>query len=86
MGPALEGVLDLPYVVLDFTDVTYVDSTALAELIVMQKARATRGHAQVHLAGLSSNLQRSFANAGLDGVWPTFDTVEGAISAFDVEH
>ena len=34
----------VPNVVLDFTDVTYIDSTVLSELIRMHKVRAAKGY------------------------------------------
>jgi anti-anti-sigma factor len=56
----LERLTPIRNVVLDFTDVTYVDSTALGELIRMHKTRAANGFERETIVVGSPHLQRLF--------------------------
>jgi anti-sigma B factor antagonist len=56
----LERLLEIPNVVLDLTDVSYADSTAMTELIRIHNARKTRGHPTETLVVPGKNLQKVF--------------------------
>lgn len=83
---ALGAADNHPYVVVDLTDVHYLDSTCLSVLIRMRKRRKSLDFPPAHFAGMNPVLKRVFRITALDEVWPIFDTVEEACAAFeDVE-
>lgn len=53
-------------VILDMSQATYLDSTALSCLWKLKQAMLTRGGGRVQLVGLSSSLRRIFQITGLD--------------------
>lgn len=81
--PALEDALApaclMPQVIVDFSDVRYIDSTALSVLVRMRKERAKCGYEPARFAGLHRNLKLILRVSGLEHVWPQFDTVEDAL-------
>lgn len=80
---ALAPANDRPHVVVDFTNVRFLDSTALAVLIRMRKRRGQLGYPLVRFVGLHSGLRRVFEITHLDGVWPHYDTIQEALASFD---
>jgi anti-anti-sigma factor len=56
----LARLSDVPNVVLDFTDVTYIDSTALGEFIRMHNARTAKGYARETIVVTNLGLKRLF--------------------------
>ena len=80
---ALNAADDHPYVVIDFTDVHYLDSTCISVLIRMRKRRRSLNFPPVHFAGMRPLLKSVFRITALDHIWPIFDTVEEACAAFD---
>lgn len=67
-------------IVLDLTDVTYVDSSGLAVLIQgMQDVREYGG--MFALAGLGENVRPIFEIAGLDQIFQIFPNVDAALAA-----
>ena len=67
-------------IVLDLTDVTYVDSSGLAVLIQgMQDVREYGG--MFALAGLPENVRPIFEIAGLDQIFQIFPDVNAALAA-----
>jgi anti-anti-sigma factor len=69
-------------VVLDFSAVQYIDSTAIAALLRMKSRRMAAGMPSVHFAALSPELQRIFKVAALDDAWAWHQDVEHAIASF----
>jgi anti-sigma B factor antagonist len=69
---ALTGAVDAagpasPDVVVDLSDVGFVDSTGLGEIVAAHKALASRG-ARLHLVVTRPRVQRLIRLTGLDGV------------------
>ena len=65
----LERLADVRDVVLDFTDVTYVDSTVIVELIRMHRLRDAKGYRPVTIAGQSQIIERFFRLLRLQDVF-----------------
>ena len=69
-----------PRVVVDLTDVTYIDSSGLAVLIVgMQQVKEYGG--KFALAGLQESVRPIFEIARLDQVFQIFPDVDAALAA-----
>ena len=69
-----------PRVVVDLTQVTYIDSSGLAVLIVgMQQVKEYGG--KFALAGLQSDVRSILETARLDQIFTTYPAVEDAIAA-----
>jgi anti-sigma B factor antagonist len=69
-----------PHVVVDLSDVTYIDSSGLAVLIVgMQQVKEYGG--KFALAGLRSDVRSIFETARLDQVFVTYPHVDAALTA-----
>jgi anti-sigma B factor antagonist len=69
-------------VVVDFTDVEFMDSTVLTCLIELQKATARRGGA-VTLVGLNPFFQRLVAVCGLDSLFDIRESLGAAHNPAD---
>lgn len=67
-------------IVIDMTDVDFVDSTALGVLI---EARSKLGHAGVLLAAPQLETRRTLQVSGLDRHLPVHDSVDGALASAD---
>jgi anti-sigma B factor antagonist len=76
---ALADALNAGYtqVVLDFSRVTFIDSTALGVLICARRSLDTPG--RLAIACASPKVLRIFEITGLDAIFDTFPTVEAAI-------
>ena len=75
------ALYDAFHVVLDFTAVTYADSTVLSELVQMRKYRIEKElpmFAVVH----SKTLERVLSITHLNQFWPCFTTLDDAIASF----
>jgi anti-sigma B factor antagonist len=85
---ALTGMLapadDRPDVIIDMTNVRYLDSTSLTVFIRMRKRRMESNFPPCPLVGLSANLRRLFKLTRLDLVWPIYDTLDDALASFRV--
>src|SRR4051794_20145537 len=69
-----------PRVVVDLTDVTYIDSSGLAVLIVgMQQVKEYGG--KFALAGLQNDVQSILQIARLDQLFVTYPHVDAALAA-----
>lgn len=68
-----------PEVVIDFSNVTYFDSTAIGMLFRMRRARAAAGFAPAVFAALPPNVERVFKMVGMESVWPFTATLEQAL-------
>jgi anti-anti-sigma factor len=65
----LNRLRDLRRVVLDFTDVTYLDSKAIHELVALHQYRAERGFEREAIVFRSPTLQRIFGILNLHQVF-----------------
>jgi len=65
----LNRVRDIPRVVLDFSDVTYVDSKAIHELINLRNYRAAKGFEREAIVFENPNLRRIFGILMLEQVF-----------------
>lgn len=79
---ALEPAYDSPLVILDMTNTTYADSTCLGRLIRMRAHRRDKEFEAAHIVLPSPQLRKLFDLVGFDKIWPLFDTLEEARSAF----
>jgi anti-sigma B factor antagonist len=66
--------------VVDLTDVTFLDSTILGVLVAAQK-RASAGGGTISLAVLSPNIQQTCAAVRLETIIPIFATLADAHAA-----
>lgn len=82
LAEALAAAQDKPFVVVDFSGVRYIDSTALSELILCRKRRAARGYPPKRFAGVSSAVRRVLTTTNLNTIWPMFDSVADAVRSF----
>lgn len=73
---------DHRFVVIDFRDVRYIDSTALTVLVRMRKNRAAQGYPPAHLCGLRPSVRQIFEVTQLESMWPIFPSAYEAIAAF----
>ncbi len=80
---ALERLVDVPNVVLDLTEVRYVDSTAIGEFIRLHNERASRGGARETIVTRSPNLLRLFAMIDLSAVFAIVENLEDAVRPGD---
>ncbi|HET7815915.1 MAG TPA: STAS domain-containing protein [Candidatus Baltobacteraceae bacterium] len=69
-------------VVLDLSDVRYVDSSFVATMIRLRKLREAKGLPPQHIAGAHSMVTLVLDIFHLRNAWPMFDKVDDAISAF----
>jgi len=65
----LQRLTDVQDVVLDFTDVTYIDSTILVELIRMNQIRSSKGYERETIVVQNRNLKRLFTLLNLQDVF-----------------
>ena len=75
----LERLLEIPNLVLDFTDVTYADSTAVTELLRMHNALKTKGLAGETLVVPGKSLQKVFDVLDLSRVFRFVTGLDQAI-------
>jgi anti-sigma B factor antagonist len=69
-----------PYVVVDLTHVTYIDSSGLAVLIIgMQQVKEYGG--KFALAGLQNDVRSILETARLDQLFVTYPHVDAALAA-----
>lgn len=57
------------YVIVDMTDTTYLDSSALHCLTHLKKQLMARSGGAIHLIGVRPNLRRMFTITGLDALF-----------------
>lgn len=61
----LEGLTNVQSVVLDFTDVTYLDSTVIGELIRLHNIRTSKGYGRETIVANNPHLEKLFNIVGL---------------------
>jgi anti-sigma B factor antagonist len=69
-----------PLLVLDLTNLDFVDSTGLGVLVGTHRRLRDAG-GEMRLAGASARIQRVLSVTGLDQVFSTFPTVGDAVAA-----
>jgi anti-anti-sigma factor len=65
----LAPLTNAPDVILDFTDVTYIDSSFLNELVALHKNRDAKGYKSETIVVNNENLIKLFGLLGLQGVF-----------------
>lgn len=65
----LDRLTDVEHAVLDFTDVTYMDSTVVVELLRMHQISNAKGYDREPIVGQSQNLTSLFALMSLQDVF-----------------
>ncbi len=75
----LRGLASAPRVALDFTDVTYIDSTMIEEMVTLRNARAAAGLEPETIVLTDSNLLRIFEMLGLSTFFRFVTSVNDAI-------
>ncbi len=68
-GADLKCLINVQAVVLDFTDVTFVDSTIVGQLIKLHNIRSSQGYDRVTIVTNNPNLIRLFSILQLDAVF-----------------
>lgn len=76
---ALDALRDCPNLVLDLTDVTFMDSTGLKVLLSIQR-RADLAGGTLAVAGPTRSVRKILALTGLDQTFRLFDTVDDALA------
>lgn len=74
----LAGAYDPSMVIVDLTDVGFMDSACLSKLAMLQKQRAARGLPPASFVVNVPSLRRLFQILGYDTRWQLFETVEAA--------
>lgn len=65
--------------ILDMREVSYIDSTALTELVRLKKRMAQHGAGIVRLVAPQPNVQKIFALTQLEQIFPIFKTLGEAM-------
>lgn len=78
---ALEPAYHERDIVLNFSFVKYMDSTALWVLVQMHKTREESGLPLAKLAALPENIAHLLRVANLDTMWPCYETLRDAVSS-----
>jgi anti-anti-sigma regulatory factor len=76
---AFDSVSDVPRLVLDFSDVTYIDSTIIAEMVRLHNTRAASGFEHTTVVLDNANIERVFDVLSLAAV---FNIVKALDDAF----
>lgn len=82
IAQTLQPAYARPHVVLDLSRVRYIDSSFIATMVSMRKARGAKGFPPKHLAGATFPVKRTLELVHLSHIWPRFETIEDAVSAF----
>lgn len=81
----LRGIDGVRFVVVDFSSVKYISSSAIGALIRMRTRRTDADLPAAKFAGLSPTLQRIFALLGLDQAWQRYADAASAMRSFEAE-
>ncbi|HEY2476944.1 MAG TPA: STAS domain-containing protein [Candidatus Cybelea sp.] len=75
-----------PSVVIDMSDVTYIDSSCLSVLMALYQQRVIRRQFRAaHLAAPPYSVRRLFEITGFDGLWRLHERVDDAVRAARAE-
>ena len=75
----LEPASQRSAVIVDMSDVTFMDSTALSEIVAMQLARHQGGLGPAAFVVTNANILRLFKLVKFDRLWPIFETAAAAL-------
>lgn len=82
-GDELRRLLDracaYPFVIVDLSGVTYIDSNCLGMLVRMRTQRVAKGYAPSHLVVPYGNIRRAINGTGFAELWPIVETLEEAL-------
>ncbi len=78
LAALLEPAAHAQHVIIDMSAVRYMDSTCLTKMILMHRKRAESGFDAASVVIADRGLRRLFQVAGLDDVWPIFETLDAA--------
>jgi anti-anti-sigma factor len=73
----LAELRDAPFAIVDLSDVSYMDSSALAELLLLHRLRTRAGLGEPRVV-VGPRISRLFDVAGLRSVVPSYGTLEEA--------
>ena len=76
-----EAAKSSPWVIIDFTGVSFIDSTGLGVILVARNEADARG-GSVALVGSSALVRRLLRSAQVDHAFAMFDDIEDALAAF----
>ncbi|HEX3370514.1 MAG TPA: STAS domain-containing protein [Candidatus Cybelea sp.] len=83
---ALASARREPSVVIDMSNVTYIDSSCLSILMALYQERVIKKHfSAAHLAAPPYTVRRIFEITGLDALWPVHEHIEDAMKAAQAE-
>jgi anti-anti-sigma factor len=68
-------------VILDLSNVSYIDSTALSAFVRLRKARIDKGYDPEVLVVANMNVRKVLALTQLDSLWEIYDTLDEALRA-----
>lgn len=68
-------------VVIDFSGVRYMDSTALSVFVRKRKRREGLGYPPASFAGVNENVKLIFSLTGLLQIWPQYASMQDALHA-----
>jgi anti-sigma B factor antagonist len=77
-----EAAQSSPRVIIDFTGVSFIDSTGLGVILVARNEADARG-GSVALVGSSALVQRLLKSAQVDHAFAMYDNLDEALTAFD---
>jgi anti-anti-sigma factor len=77
-----EAAAAAPYVVVDLSKTTYVDSSVLGAFVRLRKRRESERPNAMGFLEPGASLRRLIEIAGLANVFPFFDSLEGAATHF----
>jgi anti-anti-sigma factor len=86
LSAALASMTDVDVAVIDFTNVTYIDSSALTCLTVFHRSMEQAGKAPVHIVGANAHIKRILTITGLYNFFThaaTLADVDPALGAQD---
>jgi len=81
LGRLLESSYSHPNVIIDMSNVRFIDSTCLGKLVKMRKERGTRGLAPERIVIPNENIRRVFALVRFDEIWPFYLSLAQAVAA-----
>jgi anti-anti-sigma factor len=79
----LEELCAVPSVILNFSDVTYVDSTVITELIRMHNLRAERGFASEAIVLQNRNVRQVLDLLQMQQIFRFFEALDDAVGPTD---
>ena len=79
LAKELEPAHAQPNVIVDMTEVRYLDSTCLSKLARMRTERQKRDYPPARLVVPAPQVRRLFEIVGFDKVWPLYDSLEEAL-------